>query len=117
MQTEIAIADTESMLVQWGFWSRHPGVRGYAHQTNFRALYTMGGRPAPASWITDDQAMLIDKAVTSLGAQSFHHKIILLHFIYGRSGGGIARILNMPRSSAYNAIRCAVDAVHEKLYP
>ncbi len=116
MQTEFARSDTENLLIQWGIWSRHPDVRGYAHQTSFRAMYTMGGRPPPACWLTDDEALRLDRTVASLGADSLYHRVLLLHFVFGKNGGAVAKILDMPRSSAYNAIAAAVGEIHARLY-
>lgn len=116
MQTEIARSDTQELLLQWGIWSRAPSCRGYANQTAFRAMYTMGGRPPPAVLITDDEALRIDRIVASLGAESLYHRVLLLHFVWGKNGGTIARVLNMPRSSAYQTINNAIEEIHERLY-
>lgn len=115
MQTEIAIEDTRTLLEQWGRWARQGGYNGGA-KSILGALCESGYRvSAPAIEITDDQALQIDCAVSALGADSFHHKVVLLYFVYGKSGESIGRILNMPRSTAYAQISCAVDAVHEIL--
>lgn len=117
MQTEIAIEDTRHMLEQWGRWARHGGYNGGCK--SILAQYCESGYRIsnPAIEITDEQALKVDKAVSSLGTDSLYHKIALLHFVLDKSGIKIAEILRMPRSSAYNAINCTVDAVHESLYP
>lgn len=117
MQTEIAQEDTRRLLEQWGRWSRSGGYNGGCK--SILAQYCESGYriSTPAIDITDEQALKVDKAVSALGTDSLYHKIALLHFVWGKSGDRIAKILRMPRSSAYSAINCTVDEVHEILYP
>lgn len=119
MQTEIAIEDTRHMLEQWGRWARSGGAGGSPYPISaIGAMYNSGYRiSTPAIEITDDQAMRVDRAVSALGANSINHKIALLHFVWGKSGIKIAKILRMPKSSVYHAITCTVDEVHSHLYP
>jgi hypothetical protein len=117
MQTEIAVEETRHMLEQWGRWARQGGYNGGCK--SILAKYCESGYriSTPAIEITDEQALRVDKAVSALGTDSLYHKIALLHFVWGKSGDKIAKILHMPRSSTYSAISSTVDEVHESLFP
>lgn len=117
MQTEIAQEDTRRLLEQWGRWSRSGGYNGGA-KSILGALCESGYRvSAPAIEITDEMALRVDKAVCELDVDGLYHRVIILYFVIGKSGEKVAKILNIPRSSAYAAISSAVDEIHEILYP
>ena len=105
----MSVSDTESRLVEWGYWCRSgAGVPRYTSPA-FAMMRDNVGSTVPTAMITDDDAQRVDMAVARLGKRDQQMgDCVWLYFVERRTCHGIGRRLGIGKSKASELVRSGI---------